>query len=51
MITYIPTEDNITDLFTKALPHPQFKKLVKMMGFLQEMMASTSYGIRGSVEV
>ena len=32
MVTYIPTEDNIADLFTKALPHPQFEKLVKMIG-------------------
>jgi hypothetical protein len=31
-VNYIPTEDNIADLFTKALPRPQFEKLVKMMG-------------------
>jgi hypothetical protein len=31
-ITYIPTEDNIADIFTKPLPRPQFEKLVKMMG-------------------
>ena len=23
-VTYIPLEENIADLFTKALPHPQF---------------------------
>ena len=32
IITYIPTKDNITDLFTKALSHVQFEKLVKLMG-------------------
>jgi hypothetical protein len=31
-ITYVPSDDNIADLFTKALPRPQFEKLVKMMG-------------------
>jgi len=31
-VTYIPSEENIADLFTKALPQPQFEKLVKMMG-------------------
>jgi hypothetical protein len=31
-ITYVPSDNNIADLFTKALPHPQFEKLVKMMG-------------------
>jgi hypothetical protein len=32
MVNYIPTKDNIADLFTKALPQPQFEKLVKLMG-------------------
>jgi hypothetical protein len=31
-VNYIPTEDNIANLFMKALPRPQFEKLVKMMG-------------------
>jgi hypothetical protein len=31
-VTYIPSEDNIVDLFTKTLPRPQFEKLVKRMG-------------------
>jgi hypothetical protein len=31
-VNYIPTKDNIAGLFTKALPRPQFEKLVKMMG-------------------
>jgi len=26
-VTYVPTDDNITDLFTKALPCSHFKKL------------------------
>jgi len=32
VVTYVPSEENIADLFTKALPRPQFEKLVKMMG-------------------
>jgi hypothetical protein len=32
VVNYIPSEDNIADLFTKALSCPQFEKLVKMMG-------------------
>jgi hypothetical protein len=32
VVTKIPTEENIANLFTKALPRPQFEKLVKMMG-------------------
>jgi len=31
-ISYIPTEENVVDLFTKSLPWPQFKKLVRMIG-------------------
>jgi hypothetical protein len=31
-VDYIPTDENIADLFTKALPRPQFEKLVKRMG-------------------
>jgi hypothetical protein len=32
VVNYIPSKDNIANLFMKALPHPQFEKLVKMMG-------------------
>jgi hypothetical protein len=31
MVMKIPTEENIADLFTKALPQLQFEKLVKIM--------------------
>ena len=31
-INYVPTDENIVDLFIKALPCPQFKKLVQMIG-------------------
>lgn len=29
---YIPTSDNIADIFTKPLPRPQFQKLVGLLG-------------------
>ena len=52
MVTYIPTEESIADFFTKVLPCPQFKKLVKLMGLLLlPGIWCTSYGLRGSVEV
>ena len=33
-VTYVPTDDNIADLFTKALPRPRFEKLRELMGIL-----------------
>jgi methyl coenzyme M reductase subunit D len=34
-VTYMPSEDNIADIFTKALPCPPFEKLVRMIGLSQ----------------
>jgi hypothetical protein len=31
-IIYIPSADNISDIFTKALPSPQFKHLASQLG-------------------
>ena len=31
-LSYVPTEENVADLFTKALAVPRHKKLVKMLG-------------------
>jgi hypothetical protein len=31
-IDYVPSEDNIADIFTKALPKPQFDLLVRRLG-------------------
>jgi hypothetical protein len=31
-IAYIPTAENIADIFTKALPTPQFRKLREKLG-------------------
>ena len=31
-IEYIPSEDNIADLFTKSLARPQLEKLMGLMG-------------------
>ena len=33
-VTYVPTDDNIADIFTKALPRPRFEKLRTLMGIL-----------------
>ena len=32
MMNYIPTSENIADIFTKALPKPKFVKFVGMLG-------------------
>jgi hypothetical protein len=32
LMHYIPTEDNIADIFTKALSKPKFEKFVKLLG-------------------
>lgn len=29
---YIPTNDNVSDIFTKALPRPKYQKMVEMLG-------------------
>ena len=31
-VTYIPTEDNIADIFTKSLAKPKFMRFVEMLG-------------------
>ena len=31
-ITYIPTEENIADIFTKALAKPKFEMFVERLG-------------------
>jgi hypothetical protein len=31
-ISYVPSEENVADIFTKALPHMQFEYLVKCLG-------------------
>ena len=38
-ITYIPTEENMADIFTKALVRPKFKGFVKRLG-LREVKGS-----------
>jgi hypothetical protein len=37
-VKYIPTNDNVSDIFTKALPRPRFQQLVELLG----MRAGTS---------
>jgi hypothetical protein len=32
LMQYIPTDDNIADIFTKALPKPKLIKFVKLLG-------------------
>ena len=31
-VKYIPTVDNVLDIFTKALAKPRFQKLVELLG-------------------
>ena len=31
-VKYIPTDDNVSDIFTKALPKPKFQRLVELLG-------------------
>ena len=33
-LAYVPTQENITDLFTKAVPHEKFKAFRKYLGLL-----------------
>jgi hypothetical protein len=31
-VKYVPTEDNVSDIFTKALPRPKFQRMVELLG-------------------
>jgi hypothetical protein len=31
-VKYIPTDNNVSDIFTKPLPRPKFVKFVEMLG-------------------
>jgi hypothetical protein len=31
-VKYVPTDDNVSDIFTKPLPRPKFAKFVEMLG-------------------
>jgi hypothetical protein len=31
-VKYIPTDDNVSDIFTKALPRPRYQRLVELLG-------------------
>ena len=32
VVKYVPTDDNVLDVFTKALPKPKFQKMVELLG-------------------
>ena len=36
LITYIPTEENIADIFTKALARPKFEGFIERLGLREE---------------
>ena len=36
MINYIPTEDNVANIFMKALPRPKFEGFVEQLGLTDE---------------
>ena len=31
-VKYVPTNDNVSDIFTKALPRPKFQQMVELLG-------------------
>ena len=31
-VKYVPTDSNVLDIFTKALPKPKLQKMVEMLG-------------------
>ena len=31
-VAYIPTDENVSDIFTKPLPKPKFQKFVELLG-------------------
>ena len=40
-VTYIPTEENIADIFMKALPRPKLMQLVGMLGLRKILKKGT----------
>jgi hypothetical protein len=34
-VKYVPTDDNVADIFTKALPRPKFERMVKLLGLIE----------------
>ena len=36
MVSYIPTDENVSDVFTKALAKPKFQRFVEMLGLRDE---------------
>jgi hypothetical protein len=40
-LTYVPSKENLTDIFTKALPRPAHEKLTSMLG-----ITTTNYKVR-----
>ena len=47
--TYIPTEDNVADIFMKALPRPKFVQLVGKLG-LREMSKEGKEEVRSIIK-
>ena len=41
-VSYIPTQDNVADIFTKALPRPKFQQLVELLGLKESENGSTA---------
>ena len=35
-VSYIPTDKNVSDILTKALPKPKFQRFVEMLGLIDE---------------
>jgi Reverse transcriptase (RNA-dependent DNA polymerase)/gag-polypeptide of LTR copia-type len=38
-VKYVPTDDNVSDIFTKALPKPKFTRFVEMLGLTKAVSA------------
>ena len=45
-VTYIPTDENATDIFTKALARPKYVVFVKRLG-LREGKQGVKKGVKG----
>ena len=35
-VSYIPTDENVSDILTKALPKPKFQRFIEMLGLIDE---------------
>lgn len=53
MLQYVPTSDQLADLFTKGLSGPRLRDVIKRLGLCRSsrMDLNTEFGDRGRIEV